>query len=125
MTNPNDSPNPWCTGMQRPGFALAKRIVAAFLLAALATYIPFVAFGVYILWVGGITPSPGNELAGLGAALVLVVAGPLCLLLAGIVGAFWGGYRVHLGRMAFGLMVVVSLVIAALFVLQFAGVLGL
>ncbi len=50
MTNPNDS------FTQRPGFALAMRIVSGFLLAALATYIPIALFGMYIMWDEGLDP---------------------------------------------------------------------
>ena len=57
-------------------------------------------------------------------ALVLFVVGPICSLFAGIVGAYLGRNRPHLGRMAFGILVVVSLAIAVISVLVFARVLG-
>jgi hypothetical protein len=100
MTNPNDSP-----------YKLAMRIVSGFLLAALATFIPIAAVGLYILWVDrGKPPPPPPTMIG-GPGLVFAV-GLLCSLVAGIVGAFLGGYRFHLGRMVFGLLVGVSLAIA-------------
>ena len=109
---------------------LATRTVAGFLLAALATYIPIAAFAavfmdVEYLWGGGTyPPPPGNEYAGVGAALVLFIVGPICSLLAGIVGAFLGRYRINLGWMAIGILVVVSLAIAVISVLVFARALG-
>jgi len=118
MTNPNNSP-------------LATRIVAGFSLAALATYIPIAAFAVIFmdieyLWGGGTyPPQPGNEAAGLGAVLVLFFAGPLCSLVAGIVGAFLGGYRFHLRWIFFGILVSVSLAVTTIWLLIFARVLNL
>lgn len=117
MTNPKKSTS-------------AMRIVAGFLLVALATYIPIAVFAavfmdVEYLWGGGTyPPPPGNEYAGFGAALVLFIVGPTCSLVAGIVGAFLGARRIHLGWLAFGTLGVVSLVIVAIAVLVFARVLA-
>jgi hypothetical protein len=102
----------------------ATRIVAAFLLAALATYIPFAALGVYIVWDLRINPPPPPALGGIGAALCFFIVGPLCSLVAGIVSAFLANYRrFHIGWMAFGILAEVSLMIVAILVLVFARVL--
>jgi hypothetical protein len=102
----------------------ATRIVAAFLLTALAAYIPFAAFGVYILWDLKIDPPPPPNLGGIGAGLCLIIFGPLAALVAGIVGAFLAHYRrIPLGRLAIGILIEVSLTIVAVLVLVYARVL--
>ncbi len=109
MTNPNDS------FTQRPGFALAMRIVSGFLLAALATYIPMAAVGVYVLWELRVHPPPADAVVGIdGGSLLVFIIGPFCSLVAGIVGAFLGAYRFHLGWMAFYILIGESLTIAAI-----------
>jgi hypothetical protein len=108
MTNPSKSPT-------------LKRIIASFLLAALAAYIPFAALGAYITWDMTINPPPPPAMWGIGVALCLVVVGPLCALVAGIVGAFLVHYRrFHLGRLAFGVLGVVLLTIVAMLLFVFA-----
>jgi hypothetical protein len=111
--------------MNNPSNSLsATRIVAAFLLAALATYIPFAALGVYVALDLKINPPPPPALGGIGVALCFFIVGPLCSLVAGIVGAFLAYYRrFHVGWMAFGILVEVSLLIVAILVLVFARVL--
>jgi hypothetical protein len=118
------------THQDESSYPLKKRTVVGFLVAALATYIPIAAFAVIFmdaeyLWSGGThPPPPGNEMAGFGAALVLFIFGPLCSLVAGVAGAFLVGYRRnHLGSVAFGILVAVSLVIVAVSVLVFTRVL--
>jgi len=111
--------------MTNPSNSLSvTRIVAAFLLAALATYIPFAAFGVYILLDLKINPPPPPNLGGIGAGLCFFIFGPLCALVAGIVGAFLAHYRrFHLAWLAFGILVAVSLTIVAILILVYARVL--
>jgi hypothetical protein len=101
-----------------------KRIIAAFLLAALAAYIPIAAFGVYILWDLKINPPPPPALGGIGAGLCFFIFGPLCALVAGIVGAFLAHYRrFPLPRLVVGILVLLSLTIVAILILVFARVL--
>lgn len=86
MNNPNDS-----------RYRLAMRVAAEFLLAALAMYIPIAALGLYIEWDLKMNPPPPPAM-GSGSAILLLIVGPMCSLVAGIVGAFLVGYRnVHLG----------------------------
>lgn len=101
-----------------------KRIVAAFLLAALAAYIPIAALGVYILWDLKINPPPPPALGGIGAGICFFIFGPLCALVAGIVGAFLAHYRrFPLARLVVGILVLLSLTIVAILSLVFARVL--
>lgn len=113
--------------MTNPSNSLSvPRIVAAFLLAALATYIPFAALGVYITLDMKIHPPPPPALWGIWVALCFVIFGPLCSLVAGIVGAFLAHYRrFHLAWLAFGILVEVSLTIVAILILVYARVLPL
>jgi hypothetical protein len=100
------------------------RIVAAFVLAALATYIPFAAFGVYILVDLKINPPPPPNLGGIGAGLCFYIVGPLCALVAGIGGAFLAhSRRFSLAWLAVGILVLVSLTIVAILILVYARVL--
>jgi hypothetical protein len=102
----------------------AMRIVAAFVLAALTTYISFAAFGAYILLDLKHNPPPPPNLGGIGAGLCFFIFGPLCALVAGIVGAFLAHYRrFHLAWLAFGLLVALSLTIVAFLILHYARVL--
>jgi hypothetical protein len=111
MTNPSNSMS-------------VTRIAAAFLLAALAAYIPFAAFGAYILWDLKIHPPPPPNLGGIGAGLCFFIFGPLCALVAGIVGAFWAHYRrIQLASLALGILVVGSLAIVGSLILVYARVL--
>jgi hypothetical protein len=111
MTNPSKSPT-------------LKRIIASFLLAALAAYIPFAALGAYITWDMTINPPPPPAMWGIGVALCLVVIGPLCALVAGSVGAYLVHIqRFHFGWMAFGVLAGVSLIIVAFLLFGFARVL--
>jgi hypothetical protein len=111
MTNPSVSPS-------------VKRIVAAFLLAALAAYIPFAAFGVFILWDLKINPPPPPALGGIGAGLCFFIFGPLCALVAGTVAAFLAHYlRFNLAWLAFGIFAELSLMIVAILILVYARVL--
>ncbi len=114
MTNPNDSPV-----IQRR-LTKRQRIVAGFLLAALATYIPIAVYVVFLSWNTN-HPGPGTETwgAGIGEAIMLIWVGPFCSLVTGIVCAFLAGYRrVHLGRMVFYLLVGWSLAMAAVHALN-------
>jgi hypothetical protein len=100
------------------------RIVAAFLLAALATYIPFAALGIYILWDLQINPPPPPALGGIGAWLCFFIFGPLCALVAGIVGAFLAhSRRFDLRRLAFGILIAAFLTIVAILILVYMRVL--
>jgi hypothetical protein len=111
--------------MTNPSNSLSvTRIVAAFLLAALAAYIPFAAFGGYILLDLKINPPPPPNLGGIGAGLCLFLFGPLCALVAGIVSAFLAHYRrFHVGRLAIGILIEVSLTIVAVLILVYFRVL--
>lgn len=113
MSTPNDSP-----------YRLAMRVAAGFLFAALATYIPFAAFGLYIALDLKMNPPPPPALGGIGVALCFIVVGPLCSVVAGIVGACLAGYRkTDLRRMVLGILVAATLVIAAMLVTVFGRVL--
>ena len=111
--------------MTNPSNSLSvTRIVAAFLLAALAAYIPFAAFGAYILWDLKINPPPPPNLGGIGAGLCFFIFGPLCALVAGIVGALWAhSRRIHLSWLARCILLEVSLTIVAILILVYARVL--
>jgi hypothetical protein len=111
--------------MTNPSKSLSvKRIAAAFFLAAFAAYIPFAALGAYITLDMTINPPPPPAMWGIGVALYLVVIGPLCALVAGSVGACLVHYRqFRLGRLAIGILAMVSLTIIAIVILVFARVL--
>ena len=112
MSNPNDS-----------RYRLAMRVVAGFLLAALATYIPFLALGLYIQWDLKRNPPPPPAMVT-GDAILILIVGPMCSLVAAIVAAFLVGYRkIHLSRMAFGILASVSLAIVAIMIAVFNRVL--
>jgi hypothetical protein len=111
--------------MTNPSNSLSvKRIVAAFLLAALAAYIPFAALGAYITLDMTINPPPPPAMWGIGVALCLVIFGPLCALVAGIVAAFLArNRRFHLGRLVLGILIELALTIVAILILVYARVL--
>jgi hypothetical protein len=99
------------------------RLVSAFLLAALAAYIPFAALGVYITLDMKINPPPPPAMWGIGVALCFFIVGPLCALVAGIFGAFLAHYRgFHLGHLTYGILIEVSVTIVALVILVYARV---
>jgi hypothetical protein len=113
--------------MANPGNSLlVTRIVAAFLLAGLAAYLPFAAVGAYILWDLKINPPPPPNLGGIGAGLCFFIFGPLCALVAGIMGAWLAHYRrFPLGRLAFGILALLTGTIVAILILVYARVLPL
>ena len=94
------------------------------MLAALAAYIPFAALGAYILWDLKINPPPPPNLGGIGAGLCFFIFGPLCALVAGIVGALLAHYRrFHHVWLALCILFEVSLTVVAILILVYARVL--
>lgn len=100
-----------------------SRNAAAFLLAALATYIPFAALCLSFAWDLKTNPPP-PALGGFGVALCFVVFGPLGALVGGTVAACLARYRrLNLTWLTVGILAEVSLTILALLILVYARVL--